>query len=278
MALKSVTDGEFLRDYIYDHLMDRKIGDNLQSKLKFTGRADDLSEFIQEIIVVNMVGRIVVAGSSIADKYHVTDPLFERDLTYYLKNFFDINEDRFAGLYRFAYKAIKASSENISDSVRSRLKQWAMSGHRHCYMCGVQLSFDIKQRSPDDEKKTGFSLEHIWPREYGGNSIEDNLLPSCVSCNSSKKKNFASWAMPSVQSLIRGLDPGDDNLVKIEGSHKFAIHYRYAKNYAHLKNMSLKESFLRVKPWKDMRVINRDDVADFFNLENHDDMRVIYGI
>jgi len=277
MALRSVTDGEILLDYIQVNLIGQKIVNGLENMLSFTGREEELSDFIQELVGVNTVGRIVVAGSSLTEKYHVTDPLFERELTYYLRNFFQINSQYFDPLYRFAFKAIKASKESIGDGVRRRLKQWAMSGHNFCYMCGVQLSFENKLQDID-EKRRGFTCEHIWPREYGGNSVEDNLLPCCSSCNSSKKQNFATWAMPSVQSLIRGFSPGDDCLGKIDGSHKFAIHYRFAKKFAHTKNLTLKNAFLKIGPWQDIRVINDDDVADFFNLENHAEKGRTYGI
>jgi hypothetical protein len=33
--------------------------------------------------------------------------------------------------------------------------------------------------------------------------------------------------------------------------------------------MSLKKAFLKIGPWHDVRICDVDDVADFFNLENH---------
>lgn len=61
-----------------------------------------------------------------------------------------------------------------------------------CYMCGVSLS-----------RKKGLSntytIEHIWPISYGGDTIEENLLPACADCNS-KRGNMLSWAAGPVIS------------------------------------------------------------------------------
>lgn len=278
MTLRSVTSGEDLLGYIQINLLGQQVIKGLENKLRFTGREDELSEFFQELIGVNMVGRIVIVGSSIAQKYNMTDPVFEREFRYYLNNYFCFNIDCFEAVYRLSIRAVKASRESISETLGRRLKQWAMASHQFCYMCGIQLEFARKEQKTEDEKRRQFTCEHIWPREYGGNSLEENLLPCCSSCNSSKKQNFATWAMPSVQSLIKGLSPGDDCLEKIEGTHKFAIHYRSAKKLALHKRISLKEAFLKIGPWQDIRLKDVDDVADFFNLENHNASRRLYGI
>jgi hypothetical protein len=76
--------------------------------------------------------------------------------------------------------------------------------------------------------------------------------------------------MPTVQSLLLGIAPGDERLQAIEGSYKFSLHYRAAQKLAIEKRISMKEAFLEIGPWTDVRVRNSDDVADFFNLENHE--------
>ena len=55
-------------------------------------------------------------------------------------------------------------------------------------MCGSSLDFV-------NDNDNAFTCEHIWPRSYGGDSIEENLLPSCKSCNSNKKKNFVNLVL-----------------------------------------------------------------------------------
>jgi len=278
MALKSITAGEILLDYINDIIIENNIINTINSKLNFTGRADELCDLINEIVSVNMVGRIVTAGASITKKYDIEDPLFDSEFTYYLKNTHNINSSKFDELYRISKRAVKATLDKISDGDGNRLKKWAINSHNYCYMCGVKLYFGINGNKTSDEKRCSFTREHIWPREYGGDSVLENLLPCCAHCNSSRKTNFATWAMPSVQSLIKGLVPSEENLLTIDGSHRYAMHYRFAKKFVFKKNMSLKEAFLKIGPWQDIRVVNEDDVADFFNLENHNDKGKAYGI
>ena len=76
--------------------------------------------------------------------------------------------------------------------------------------------------------------------------------------------------MPAIQSLLLGIGPEDQRLDEIHGSFKFALHYRAAQDLARRKRVNLKAAFMEIGPWTSIRVIDRDDVADFFNLENYD--------
>lgn len=46
----------------------------------------------------------------------------------------------------------------------------------HCAYCGLRL------------EAACFSIDHLQPRALGGGNENDNLLPVCASCNSSKGK------------------------------------------------------------------------------------------
>ncbi|RJQ27553.1 hypothetical protein C4565_05015 [Candidatus Parcubacteria bacterium] len=265
------TDGEHLVFYIDKKLLTNQVSSTLKTLLAFTGRADELAVFFNDVTVVNMAGRIVIAGNSIAKKYHMNSPEFNAIFKRFLLDSFLIPHSMFDEFYRFSIRAVKASQETIQDSLRRKIRNHARGRGERCYMCGVNLDFNINgvktPQSKDDHYE--FTCEHIWPREYGGNSVEYNLLPACKSCNSSKKKNFASWVMPSIQSLIHGLNPDQENLQMIAGSHKFAMHYRYAQQLANKRQLSLKEAFLKIGPWENVEVIRADDSADFFNLKNY---------
>jgi hypothetical protein len=54
-----------------------------------------------------------------------------------------------------------------------------------------------------------------------------------------------------------------------EGSYKFSLHYRAAQQLAIEERLTMKKAFLKIGPWTDVRLRDNDDVADFFNLENH---------
>ena len=51
---------------------------------------------------------------------------------------------------------------------------YMVKGYDTCYYCGCELT---------DKNRT---LDHMYPRRWGGVSIPDNLVPSCKKCNGDK--------------------------------------------------------------------------------------------
>lgn len=51
---------------------------------------------------------------------------------------------------------------------------YELNGCRHCYFCGKRLT--PKNRT----------LDHLYPRRWGGVSLPENLKPSCTACNNLK--------------------------------------------------------------------------------------------
>src|SRR3546814_15014473 len=62
-----------------------------------------------------------------------------------------------------------------------------------CYMCGRALT---RRGNAGVDK---YTVEHLWPISFGGETIEGNLLPACANCNS-RRKHMLSWAWGPVQS------------------------------------------------------------------------------
>ena len=54
---------------------------------------------------------------------------------------------------------------------------YQMKGDDICYYCGNPLTSSTR------------SLDHLYPRDYGGISVPNNLVPCCKDCNG-KKNNF----------------------------------------------------------------------------------------
>lgn len=52
---------------------------------------------------------------------------------------------------------------------------YMVKGYHKCYYCGCELT---------DKNRT---LDHMYPRRWGGISIPENLVPSCKNCNQDKK-------------------------------------------------------------------------------------------
>jgi 5-methylcytosine-specific restriction endonuclease McrA len=263
MVKNAATDGEELCNLIDRRILARAPWVELETALEATGRSDHLTAFFRQLVAVSVTGRIVSGGNALADAMGLDEPVFRSEfgdlLRYYVRIPFQLSDD----VYRFAVRAVRAAREPFRNSTGNKIRSWSMQSHPHCYMCGTILDFV----GPPSHRS--YTCEHIWPRAYGGNSTTENLLPACSSCNSNKKAHFATWVMPSVQSLMLGWSPNDARLQEIDGSLKFALHNRAAQRLASSLGCTLKDAFLRLGPWDSVRVSNDADVVDFFNLENH---------
>jgi hypothetical protein len=263
MIDSGVTAGERLCNFVNHKLLAGDAWGDLENLLGATGRAPQLVDFYRQMAAVTLTGRIVAAGRSAYEKHPVGDPLFRTLYLEHLRDTIGIPSAHLNELYRASVRAVQASLAPIPASVAKQMKAWAILRHQTCYMCGTTLDFDVAA------KINSYTCEHIWPRHYGGDSIEENFLPACQSCNSKKKRDFATWVMPSVQTLLHGMNPEAQRLIEIDGTYKFSLHYRAAQSLAIQKRRSMKQAFLEIGPWTDVRVVDIDDVADFFNLENH---------
>jgi hypothetical protein len=258
------TAGERLYIFIRSELISARAWFDLQDVLEFTGRHTELVDLFQQVAAVHLTGRLVVAGASFAEIHDMSDLQFRQNYTEFIRDTTGETGERSGKLYRLAEAAVRACRRAPSHGQLRNFEAWAQRRHPRCFMCDVALDFAVQGT------RASFTCEHIWPRMYGGDSIEENFLPSCYDCNCRIKKDLASWAAVGVQSLILGIRPSARSLESIDNVYNFALHYRAAQRYASKNNASLKEAFLQVGPWTSVRVWRPDDVADFFNLANHD--------
>ena len=271
MKYELTTDGERLAYTLNRDLLGCVPWHQITLPLMVTGRGEELTEFFREVSVINLTCRIIRGGTSLLKKTDQRparmpdDPTFERDYRSFLRERLSIPHDMVDQIQRMGVRAVLASREEIDDKTRRQLTGQAQRTHNYCYMCGQPLDFS----GADPIRK--YQLEHVWPQCYGGNSIADNLLPACGSCNG-KKDEFATWAMVGVQSLILGFDPSENEFTRVTGPHRFALHYFMARQLlARNPQMNLKRAFQRLQPWrKDFRLRDSSDLGDFFNLENHE--------
>lgn len=259
-----ITSGERLCNFLNHKLLAGGAWNDLELLLDPTGRPKQLVRFFRQVAAVTLTGRIVAAGVSINEISPINDAEFNKLFSEHLLYTVGLPGRVKNEIYRFSLSAVKAAVLPIPGSVQKKIRSWAEIRHTWCYMCGQALDFNLK------DPVRSYTLEHIWPRSYGGDSIEDNFLPACKSCNGEKKSNFATWTMPAIQSLLYGLAPEQEQLTKMSGTLKFSLHYRAAQELAIHERSSLKDAFLKIGPWTSIRLIDADDVADFFNLENHE--------
>jgi hypothetical protein len=260
----AVTAGEKLYLHLRTEFIDTQAWREPQETLLATGRALEFIDLFQQIAAVNLTGRFVVAGASFAQRNPVSDPLFEQDYLEFIRDTLGESGERADRVYRLAEQAVIASRRLPSAGLLNRIEKWAQRHHQHCYICRAPLDFTRQH------ERFAYTCEHVWPRMYGGDSTEDNLLPCCMDCNSRIKRDCASWSQVSVQSLILGIGPKPNNLKEIDNIFKFAMHTRAAQLYAALHGKTLKTAFIDIGPWTDVRVMSQHDAGDFFNLANHD--------
>src|SRR5207249_4601668 len=112
------------------------------------------------------------------------------------------------------------------------------------------------------------------PHCFGGESEDENLLPACGKCNSTRKRDFASWALVHIHSLSLGMNPSVNALKSVDGTLRFALQYHAARKLAEKRKWTLRAALLRLGPWtEDPRVLDETMAGDFFNLAIHSPYR-----
>lgn len=194
------------------------------------------------------------------------EKLHQKNLVKYFQIYFGLtNSSVPGGLDRFAtlvLDAEQASRKDISNTIKSEMLKNKVL---YCYICGISVSGSTQGESLKAE------LEHIWPQSYGGDSIIENLLPSCPACNK-KKGNMILWQNANVHSFVLKPNPSEKEVENIRRVERIAKHRRKLFKVACERKISLKEAANEVGPVDIMNKMNilfidRDDAVDFFNFD-----------
>ena len=184
----------------------------------------------------------------------------------------------FSDLAPLAFLAAQAASE-ASKTPNAHEKRKVLGDCRrkfNCYSCGGELDPQaLSQVSVENGKLIPnpqyLEYEHLWPHSFGGDSIAENLLPSCPYCNRAKA-NVASWEWMPVQSVIPEFLARSPTLSGPKASKqvKIGLHIRAATACARLNGTTLKNAYIAIGPrLNDIHVVDTSDTADFFNLRVH---------
>jgi len=109
--------------------------------------------------------------------------------------------------------------------------------------------------------------EHIWPSGYGGDSIEENILPACSICNNAKE-DMILWHTAHIAGFCLKPQPSADELTRVGRKQKIAWFMRRTYENAVRRRITLKESALSLGPIEMSKQdsVDPDDARDFFNL------------
>ena len=257
------TDGQQLARYLLDHHLDGQgqRWSGLGSALLASNRGGDWIEAFREMASLQLARRLISAGVALIE--HQGTPADEAEIKAEAKIKHMIGETmvvhyRSAGdIYERLMPAIRSARGRVNNSTRQSVEAFAKREMPYCYLCGTALDFLAKDHG-------AFTLDHVWPRAYGGNSHFENLLGACQSCNQ-QKSSAPSWAMYPIQSYVAGYD--GHGLDVMEKKMRFAVQARAAKHLAIREHLSLREAYIVLgRPGRPV-VVNGDTAVDLFNLE-----------
>lgn len=162
-------------------------------------------------------------------------------------------------LARQSIYAAKMSKRTVSKAVRRKVRGAFLEVG--CYLCGNMCI----HRSEDP--RSSIFYEHIWPASYGGDSIEQNLLPACHACNDAKQ-DMLLWQTGAIFSFVLKPNPSENERTRIGRREKVARRIQDILHRANLERCTLKEAAIKIGPAKfdNLVAIDDDDAIDYFNL------------
>ena len=251
------TNGQYLARYLLDHHLDGqgRRWSGLGSALLASNRGGDWVEAFQEMVSLQLTRRLILAGDALVGRHGL--PAAETEIKQMIIDTMVVHYTSAGNVYERPLPAIRSARETTSNSVRRSVEALTRREMSYCYLCGTEVDF-----SADDHQ--AFTLDHVWPRAYGGNSDFENLLGACRSCNDAKASE-PSWAMYPIQSFVAGFEVQDlGDMPKVM---RFAVQARAAKQLAKREGLSLRDAYLRLGRPGPPVVVSGVTAVDLFNLE-----------
>ncbi len=260
------TPGEQLCRYLFERSIVGEMWDRFEAKHLFiTARSQPFRDLFQEALAINMTRRFLLAAETTRKVYDPTDSGFLRHLEGTIDRWGMSTLKGNGSLVRLIRDSTVAGHHQISPTLRKYMLRWTQEKHPRCYMCGASLEFSNK------ESINFATLDHLWPQSHGGDSVEQNILPACRICNHEKKRDSPSWAALAVHAINIGQTPSSEERRGINGPSRFAIYNFAAKQLANEERLSLKQAYMKLRPWVAEAWLRDDgEVGDFFNIAIHE--------
>ena len=259
---KPTTSGEQLFSYITKNLIGRKSINQIYEleALQIGGRQHQLSTYYIGILTANILTRCLKKANRIVSLFEDEREHQKLIIQYFQRSLeiprapYGADLDRLATL---TLEAEKKSRKGIISSIRS---QFSTTKVNYCYICG----FPVFEKPLEMQVK--MQLEHIWPQSFGGDSITENLLPACPTCNNDKS-DMLLWQNAHIHSFTLKPEPSSQELENIGRRLRIAQHRRDIFEYASTNKTTLKEAAIAIGSVNisEISAIDRDDAVDFFN-------------
>lgn len=282
---KATTDGEKLFHFLVKNVGEFRELDRLyRDVVSDVIRGREFMRFTEGAIVLHCFGRLLQTAKWYRKEFNDNPEKAKKELEAFAIDTLGISKatcSSFPQLAPLALDAANAASDS-SKTPNARVKRKVIHNCRnifYCYSCGIDLHPNDEEYTVTD-KSTGklvpnphyLEYEHLWPHTYGGNSIEENLLPACPYCNRTKS-SIASWEWIPLQSIFPKFEGKSEFICEENhpGELKIGLHMRVVISYARKNGTTLKNAYLSVGPrLQRIHLVDTFDTADFFNLRVHD--------
>lgn len=239
--------------------------------LRLGRRYQDFARFFIGSSVLHLQQRLVQLAHDVRDQVTSNRNDQVRELRARMCDVLQLTPIEYATNFSELVEETLTSAEQMGREPSGALKRKVIKdGPPHCYSCG-RIFYAIY---PDAPHSPGLepTADHLWPRAIGGDTIEDNLLPACKTCNS-RKGHLATWHMAWLQPVVFADCNAQGGVDAVTLEVKMALHIRAAMDYAQNSGSTLREAYLAIGPREPLVRIDPAQGYDFFNLRVHDDVR-----
>lgn len=254
----------YLRRTTFRGLMEQALRDHVRTVLLEGQRADHLVVALEDIAVMNVLRRLVI-GAVWAQQRHGEGAIGEAYLSDLIVNELLIDYANVSKVKDYLRPCARAARSGISDALRREVYQ----EHGYvCYMCGKNLARRVGAGANASQDGLA-TLDHLWPRGYGGDSSFPNLLPACHDCNNAKA-SMAAWSLFRFQDLVLGPHPTAEEAAKVGREALIAWQLHLARQVIVNDNSKgMKEALLQIGPITDIDFQLRRYPTDFFTLADY---------
>lgn len=239
------------------------------ANVQMARRYDGLTNFFVGASILHLQQRLIRQAQDVRELHPFDRSLQHAELRVRAQDVVGLSPASYSGDFSALIDEVLTSAEQLSAKLTNGLKNRVKkNGPNNCHSCGLQ--FGIVPSGGD--RILVASADHVWPRALGGDSSEDNLLPTCDVCNS-KKGHIGAWQMAWIQPIVFA-DVDEVNSIKaFPRDLQIALHIRAAMAYAQENGTTLKDAFLTIGPREKLARIDPEQGYDFFNLRVHDPIR-----
>lgn len=254
---------EYLRRTSFAGLQTPAFRNNVLSAIADGQREVEILDALDDIAVLNVARRLII-GASWAREKHGAGPVTEDYVASLIVNELLIDYANVRKLRDYVLPCAEAARSKVSPSLRREILE---THGLACYMCGTGLV--TGQLTSAETGSTPATIDHVWPRGYGGDSSFSNLLPACEACNVAKD-SMATWPLFRFQYLVLGPFPREQEAAMVGREARIAWQLQKASQLLKSDRMlSLKDAVLQVGPVDDIDFELRNYPTDFFTLDTY---------